>query len=250
MKHVKTKMFRYGERDFDLDYMNWGFHDKNTQIEEAQSILKIVKPKTPARILDLACGIGTHTVHWAKQGHRVTGVDISETFISRARETAIEERVNVEFFVKDINTLGYEGQFDIATWIENSFFDEEIARRIHKFLCNGGYFVFDVRNPENSKAIKNGSDWRIWREENGIFYLESHETNTDTGQREDIWITIDHKKETIEEKSNVSSPTSLDEKINTLKRARFRDVELRTMEGKIFSGGREPYWLWVVARKS
>lgn len=242
-------MFRYGERDFDLDYLKWGFHGRDVQIEEAQSILSTVKPKTPVRILDLACGIGTHAIHWAKQGHRVTGLDISETFISKARETAIEEKVNVEFVVKDINTLGYEGQFDIVTWIENSFFNEEIARRIHKFLCNGGYFVFDVRNPENSKAIKNGSDWRTWREENGIFSLESHVTNTDTGQREDTWITIDPERQTIEEKSNASRPVTLDDKMEMLKRAGYKDIELRTMKGVDFTGGSEPYWLWAVASK-
>jgi SAM-dependent methyltransferase len=50
-------------------------------------------------ILDLACGIGRHTVHLAKAGYHVTGIDPSSTFLARARELVAEEGVsqNVNF---------------------------------------------------------------------------------------------------------------------------------------------------------
>ena len=85
MKRVQSRMFRYGEADFDSDYLKWGFHDKDTQINEARSVLKLLDVKGPLRILDLACGTGRHAIYWAEQGHRVTGVDISETFIRIAK---------------------------------------------------------------------------------------------------------------------------------------------------------------------
>ncbi len=59
MKRIRKNMFRYGEKNFDLDYMKWGFHDKETQINEAKSILNILKPKKKLKILDLGCGLVT-----------------------------------------------------------------------------------------------------------------------------------------------------------------------------------------------
>ncbi len=47
-----------------------------------------------SEILDLACGIGRHSVHLAKAGYRVTGVDLSSTFLRRARRLATEEGVS------------------------------------------------------------------------------------------------------------------------------------------------------------
>jgi 2-polyprenyl-3-methyl-5-hydroxy-6-metoxy-1,4-benzoquinol methylase len=105
-------MFRYGEHDFDLDYLSWGFHDEKTQIEEAQSVLDILKPARSLRILDIACGVGTHGIYWARQGHGVTGVDISETFINRARQSAERQGMDVEFIVGDIRNLSYQNEFE------------------------------------------------------------------------------------------------------------------------------------------
>ena len=63
MKRIKKPMHRYGKAAFDRDYLRWGFHDAQTQAEEADSVLRIVGEEGPLRILDLACGTGVHAVH-------------------------------------------------------------------------------------------------------------------------------------------------------------------------------------------
>lgn len=201
------------------------------------------------RILDLACGTGVHAVHWAKQGHAVTGVDLSETFIAQARERASREGVSVEFIVSDIRNLPGREAFDVAAWIENSFFDDDVVGRVRRRLAGGGCFVIDVRNPENPKVRFRQGNWRTWREENGVFRLERHETDPQTGVHKDAWITIDPQRELIEEKVNTTEhPTTLDQKVHVMKQAGFDPVELRTREGLLFTGGPEPYWLWLVGR--
>ena len=69
MKRIRIPMHRYGEAVFDREYINWGIHDTDTQIREADSLSQLLDGK--ADILDLACGVGTHAIHWAKNGHKV-----------------------------------------------------------------------------------------------------------------------------------------------------------------------------------
>jgi SAM-dependent methyltransferase len=250
MERIRTLMHRYGEADFDKDYLRWGFHDTETQLKEAESILRIAGGERQLRILDLACGPGVHAIQWAKQGHMVTGVDLSETFITLARERAAPEGVSVEFIVSDIREFVCRESYDAVTWIETSFFDEVLIHRVRQWLKPGGCFLFDVRNPDNARTKSRQGNWRAWREENGIFYLERHETDERTGLHEDVWITIDPQRGIIEEKANTGiHPMSLGQKIQIMKKAGYDPVELRTMEGRLFSGGPEPYWLWLVGRR-
>ena len=249
MKRIKGQMHRYGEADFDRDYLRWGFHDTETQMREADSVLRIAGGDRRLRILDLACGTGIHAVHWAKQGHTVTGVDLSETFITQARERMSRERVSVQFIVSDIRALAFHETYDLVSWIENSFFDEDVITRVRQCLTGGGCFVLDVRNPENPKVKSRQGNWRTWREENGVFYLERHETDERTGVHEDAWITIDPQGDVIEERINTTQRLmSLEQKMQVMKKAGFNRVELRTMESQAFVGGPEPYWLWLVGR--
>ncbi len=242
-------MCRYGEADFDSDYVNWGFHDAETQIREAESVLSIVKPGDPLRVLDLACGLGTHAVYWARQGHKVTGVDLSQTFVDKARQLADREGVDLELHVQDIRTLTWREEFDLVTWIEGAFFDDDLVRSAFGCLRSGGCFVFDVRNPDHPKMKSLASDWRTWREEDGVFHLERHETNQQTGEHEDVWITIDPDRGVIEERSDSGGARTLADKMRILEDAGFRRIQIRTMEGHVFTPAEEPYWLWVVADK-
>ena len=109
----------------------------------------------------------------------------------------------------------------------------------------------DVRNPKHPRTIARSGNWRTWREQDGVFTLERHEVNPETGKHEDVWITIDPDKEIIEEKSNISEAglKSLDVTMSVLANVGFSSCELRTMTGELFNGGEDPYWLWIAARK-
>ena len=250
MRRIQMRMFRYGEADFDEDYLRWGFHDEETQITEARSILSLLEATRPLSILDLACGRGVHAVYWAERGHQVTAVDISETFLRHAEQRMRLARVSVCVVASDITSLSFADEFDVVTWIESAFFDDAMVRRVHGFLCDGGVFLFDDRNPENDRTRSRTKDWRTWREEDGVFHLERHETDPVSGEHEDGWITIDPMRELIVEKTAVAAKLlRLSDKMDMLSRAGFRNIELRTMDGRVHTSGAEPYWLWVVARK-
>ena len=52
---------------------------------EVDGVLKLLGLAPGARVLDLACGHGRHAIPLAERGFLVTGYDLSETFLERAR---------------------------------------------------------------------------------------------------------------------------------------------------------------------
>ena len=55
-----------------------------------------------SRVLDVACGIGRHSIPLAERGYRVTGLDISDLYIEKAREHAVAAGVDVRFLAGDM----------------------------------------------------------------------------------------------------------------------------------------------------
>jgi 2-polyprenyl-3-methyl-5-hydroxy-6-metoxy-1,4-benzoquinol methylase len=65
------------------------------------------------RVLDLGCGQGRDALFIARKGHRVVGVDVSETGISQMLEDARKEDLNVDGMVADIVEFEPEGEYDV-----------------------------------------------------------------------------------------------------------------------------------------
>ena len=63
--------------------------------------------------LDLGCGLGRHTIQFAKAGFRTFGFDLSETSIAKTREYAANAGVEVDLKMGDMLKLPYsDGSFD------------------------------------------------------------------------------------------------------------------------------------------
>src|ERR1700752_3198940 len=64
-------------------------------------------------VLDIGCGLGDNAIYLAKNGHNVTGLDISPTALITAERRAKDAGVDVKFAVTDSTKLeGYTGAFD------------------------------------------------------------------------------------------------------------------------------------------
>ena len=55
----------------------------------------------PQRVLDLACGPGRHAVAAARSGMAVVGVDRSAFLLQKARDLAVREGVDVEWWIAE-----------------------------------------------------------------------------------------------------------------------------------------------------
>ena len=60
-------------------------------------------------VLDPGCGTGEHTIHLARRGYEVCGIDYSERAVEQARTNAAEQGVDAEFAVADAFALGQQG---------------------------------------------------------------------------------------------------------------------------------------------
>ena len=68
-----------------------------------------------ARVLDVGCGPGRHSLALAERGIEVVGVDISERFVELAREAATAAELRAATFERiDARSLPFEAEFDAA----------------------------------------------------------------------------------------------------------------------------------------
>ena len=91
------------------------------------------------RILDIACGTGCHAIELAKRGYRVTGFDLSEGQLRRAREKAAAAGVSVDFQCRDATQPHFEQEFDAAImFCEGAFPLMETDEKNHAILRHAG----------------------------------------------------------------------------------------------------------------
>jgi len=85
------------------------------------------------QVIDVACGTGHATMAVAKllpQG-RVTATDFSPKMLAQARQKAAAMKLdNIEFFERDMQALGFDGQFDVAVCAFGIFFVEDMDKQL------------------------------------------------------------------------------------------------------------------------
>jgi ubiquinone/menaquinone biosynthesis C-methylase UbiE len=103
------------------------------------------------RVLDLATGTGEVAVRVAKLGATVTGVDVTEPMLAKARERAQEERVEVAFDHGDVEYLPYEDAcFDVLVSNFGLVFAPDhanVASELARVACPGGRLGFTAWKP-------------------------------------------------------------------------------------------------------
>lgn len=101
--------------------------------------------KPNARILDVGCGAGYPIDSYlTKKGFNVTGIDISEEMIKRAKQLNLQ---NSSFFVGDILNFKSNEKYDAiiafdSIWHINHDKQEEIYSIISSLILPGGLFLF------------------------------------------------------------------------------------------------------------
>ena len=105
-------------------------------------------------VLELACGSGRFAVPLAEAGLSVTGIDLSEPMLARARRTATERNVNIETHVLDMRDFDLGRRFETVMIAANSIMHLLTADDFRRFfqsvdrhLAPDGQFLFDCFVP-------------------------------------------------------------------------------------------------------
>lgn len=105
-----------------------------------------------ASVIDLGCGEGSNTRRFAELGGRMTGIDISEALIGRARAAEAREPLGIRYEVCSFSRIAFAepGAFDCAlstmALMDGPDFAGAMAEA-HRVLVPGGTLCFSVTHP-------------------------------------------------------------------------------------------------------
>jgi SAM-dependent methyltransferase len=165
---------------------------------ECDLIQRALQIAPGARVLDIPCGIGRHSVELARRGFLMTGVDFVEEFIGQARTAASDARVTAEFLTGDMREFTTDEPFDAAFCFFGSFGyfsesdDERFARAVAKSLRAGGRFAVDAHLVETLLPLFKERDW-FWGGEPGASaqVVEERRWDLDQGRIQGSWTVVD-----------------------------------------------------------
>jgi SAM-dependent methyltransferase len=122
--------------------------------KQVAEILALTLPNGRA-VLDLCCGPGLHAVAFALRGFDVTGVDLSDFLLNKARQRASDNKVSVRWIHDDMRSFQESQSFDLACNLTTSlgYFEDEdenlrVLRNVYQSLRPGGVFLIDIVGKE------------------------------------------------------------------------------------------------------
>jgi SAM-dependent methyltransferase len=163
---------------------------------EVDALSRMLALKRGSAVLDLCCGIGRHSLEFARRGMRVTGVDRTAPYLDQARANADKESLQVEFVQADmrefVRPAAFDGAINFFTafgYFDDPADDARVARNLFDSLKPGGRFAVDLNGKEVLAAKFRERDWN--RLEDGRIMLEERRILDGWKRIESRWILID-----------------------------------------------------------
>ncbi len=149
---------------------NWNMLNEETQKEiwlepsiESYYLINRWIRQGKKEFLDIGCGLGRHSIQFAKEGFNVTSIDLSQDAINSAKEWAKSEKLDIKFLHTDMMDIPYKDNSFDCILCRNviSHTDTEgieiIINRIYNLLkINGECFLtLGSKNASTYKDPKN-----------------------------------------------------------------------------------------------
>ena len=171
--------------------------------EQVDCVMRLMRLKKGASVLDLACGYGRHTAELARRGFHVTGVDLSLAMIRAARKR-FGQRPRARFLRGDMRTLSTRARYDAVICMFSSlgYFSPAgnlaVLRRMARAVKPGGAVLLDGRD---GGWTRRNFVPRIWLDVGGGRYVVEEATLDRThGVIESRWKILDVPRRRVIEK--------------------------------------------------
>ena len=132
----------------------------------AESVIKIAGLTKGSSVLDAGCGPGRISVELAAKGPDVTGVDIIQSELDAAKDSADAEGVKLDLINCDLRSFKSQKKFDCAINLYTSFGycdtieeDFQILKNIADSLRDNGFFILECTSRETAILYFTDGEW-------------------------------------------------------------------------------------------
>jgi SAM-dependent methyltransferase len=187
----------YADRDFWRIYAPYIFGSGRWEAcaGEAASAVSLTGARPGSKVMDACCGVGRHSLEFARMGFDVTCVDLNGDYLDAARASFEEESLTARFVCCDILSLDMKQSFDLIVnmYISFGYFDAEednlrFLKNLHAHLAAGGRLLVETLGKEH--VVRNFRE-NEWYEEDGVLVLARYALTDDCGRLRNRWMLID-----------------------------------------------------------
>jgi len=144
--------------ELDLSKWNQRYLEDSYRKNNPVSLVRDWLPKMPpGKALDVACGAGRNSIFLASAGYRVDAIDISPEGLKKARQSASEQGLEVNWIEHDFDRpYSFDSDYDVilVMWYVNL----GLLRRLCDCLAPGGILLCEEHLITDEDVIGPGSD--------------------------------------------------------------------------------------------
>ena len=129
------------------------FYEDKPYAKEAAFVHQCIQTFNPnaRKILELACGTGSHSLLLEPYGYQIIAIDYSPDMLRRAKEKAQQTNSHVDFRHQDMRTLDVPERpfdtiiclFDAIGYVATNESILQVFNGVHRHLADGGIFLFE-----------------------------------------------------------------------------------------------------------
>jgi SAM-dependent methyltransferase len=128
-------------------------------------LVEVVEKLRPGRALDLGMGEGRNALFLAQRGWNVTGIDLAEVGIAKAKKRAEALGLQLTALVQDANQFDFgHQQWDLVCMLYFSGFNfvQDLEKRTAAGLTMGGHVLFEGPVPSPDRLLERWHAWDPW----------------------------------------------------------------------------------------
>jgi len=157
---------------YDLFYADKPYEVEATFVDQC---LREYSLRPTKRLLEIACGTGTHAFQLEQRGYQIVATDYSPGMLERAKQKASQVLSRVEFHSQDMTQLDVAGApfdavyclFDAIGYVATNEALEKVFRGVQRHLGPDGLFVFEFWHAAAMIALYDPVRVRSWTTDTG-----------------------------------------------------------------------------------